>query len=182
VPGPGEALSALVLGGANTLEADKAAALALFEPDLIIACNHAGRDEPGRLDHWATMHADLMPHWLKQRRAAGRPEPGQLWHARHRGRNAIASSRSIESWGGSSGMLCIAVAFELGVRRIVLAGVPMTKTAKHYDDEKLWMEARQYWSAWERRQGMMLGRVRSFSGWTANLLGVPTREWLQGGE
>jgi hypothetical protein len=179
---PEAKLTALVLGGADTLHADKAAALSMFEPDLIIACNHAGRDEPGRLDHWATMHADLMPHWLGQRRAAGRPEPGQLWHARHRGRLAIESSRSIESWGGSSGLLCVAVAYELGATRIALAGVPMSKVFHHYDDPKQWLEARQYWPAWEQRKHIMLGRVRSFSGWTANLLGVPTKEWLHGGE
>lgn len=170
--------TALVLGSGNTLADDKAKALELFTPDLVIACNHAGRDEPGRVDHWVTMHPDLMPHWLSQRRAAGRPEPGQLWHARHR--PPKLESTQIESWGGSSGLLCVAVAFEVGAERVVLAGVPMCKNNRHYDNHEQWWEARQYWPAWEKNVGRMQGRVRSFSGWTAKLLGLPTREWLDG--
>lgn len=171
-------LTALVLGGAGTLPADRAAALELFTPDLIIAANHAGRDEPGRVDAWCTMHAELMEKWLRERRRAGRPDPGQLWHARHRSHHALKGSRPIESWGGSSGMLCIAVAFELGCSHIVLAGVPMDKSAGHYDDAKPWMEARQYHPAWERHLPRIRARTRSMSGWTREKLGPPDAEWL----
>lgn len=172
-------LRALILGGANTLEADRAAALALFEPDLIIASNHAARDEPGRVDAWATMHSELLPRWIRERKAAERPPAGQYWHARHRP-CLVEGARPIESWGGSSGLLCVAVAFQLGCTHIVLAGVPMVKTNRHYDDERPWLEARQYWPSWERRRAQMQGRVKSLSGWTRDLLGGPTEEWLDG--
>lgn len=169
-------LTALVLGGANCLADDKAAALALFDPDLIVACNHAGRDDPGRIDHWATMHPELFPMWLRARRAAGRPEAGKLWHARHR--PTTVGSEPIESWGGSSGLLCVSVAIHLGATHVVLAGVPMDKRNAHYDKPGLWTEARQYWPSWERHRAAMQGRVKSMSGWTHNLLGGPTEEWL----
>lgn len=172
-------LTALVLGGANTLADDRRRAFEMFSPDLIIACNHAGRDEEGRLDHWASMHPDLFPMWSKARRAAGRPDAGRYWHARHR--PSPVPSTPIESWGGSSGLLCVAVAFELGAERVVLAGVPMLKTACHYDKDGHWFEAREYWPAWERHADKLIGRVRSFSGWTQNLLGSPTQEWVAGG-
>lgn len=175
-------VTALVLGGANTLHEDSALALDLFgqAPDLVIASNHAARDEPGQLDHWATMHPDLLPHWIAQRRAAERPEAGQLWVPRHRLHKAPEGVRTIESWGGSSGLLCVAVALEVGAERVILAGVPMLKTARHYDDEKHWLEARQYWPAWERQAHLMRGRVKSLSGWTRELLGAPTAEWIRG--
>lgn len=172
-------IRALILGGANTLEADRQAALELFEPDLIIACNHAGRDEAGRVDHWASMHAELLPLWVKARAEAGRPPAGQIWHARHRP-CILPGARPIESWGGSSGLLCVAVAYELGCAQVVLAGVPMVKTNAHYDDKRPWNEARQYWPVWERRAPKMMGRVRSMSGWTADLLGFPTKDWIDG--
>ena len=176
---PDRPLSALVLGSARNLAAERAEALELFEPALIIAANHAGRDEPGRLDHWCTMHSDLMAHWLAERLAGGRPAPGHLWHPRHRA-SAPEGSRAIESWGGSSGLLCVAVAFELDVERIVLAGMPMLKNERHFDNDKPWIEARQYWPAWERHADRMRPRVRSLSGWTRDLLGSPSREWLSG--
>ncbi len=172
--------TALILGSANSLIEDKLAALKLFTPDLIIACNHAARDELGRVDHWATMHPELYSLWLRQRRDAGRPMTAKLWHARHcRLPNGI-ESEPIDSWGGSSGLLCVRVAIHLGCEKIVLAGVPMRKTFAHYDNKLPWFEARQYWTAWERRLPEMQGRVRSLSGWTADLLGRPSREWLDG--
>lgn len=176
-------LTALVLGGAACLEQDKAAALALFEPDLIIACNHAGRDEPGRVDHWASMHPPLFRLWCAQRTQAGRAPAGQLWGARHRAQDLLdlpQPLRQIDAWGGSSGMLCVTVAFELGAERIVLAGVPLRKGEAHYDDPRPWWEARDYWPAWERERDRLSGRVRSLSGWTRDLLGWPDREWLSG--
>lgn len=171
-------LTALVLGSARTLAADRDGALELFEPDLIIGCNHAARDCPGRLDHWATMHPDQLPGWLATRRSAGRPEPGRFWHARHRVVPAGIESTAIESWGGSSGLLCVAVAFELGVERVVLAGVPMNKADAHYDDPRPWTEARTYRQMWEFRLPRLLGRVKSMSGWTRDVLGMPQGDWL----
>lgn len=171
--------TALIFGGANTLEADKAAALALFDPDVIIGCNHGARDEPGRVDHFCTMHPELFPKWIAERAARGAPPAGKLWHAKHR--QSPVESTPIESWGGSSGLLCVRVAFELGCTHIVLAGIPLQKIYNHYDDHRMWMEARQYWPAWERHQPEMQGRVKSMSGWTKNLLGgAPTKEWLNG--
>jgi hypothetical protein len=172
----------LILGGANTLADDRERALALIagRPHTLIACNHAGRDEPGPLDHWVSMHPELWKLWLGQRRKAGRPDPGQLWHARHK-LSPLEESRAIDSWGGSSGLLCVAVAFELGLSRIIVAGVPMAKLASHYDDDKPWYEARYYWPMWEKHAGRMRDRVRSMSGWTAQLLGSPDGGWVDGG-
>lgn len=166
----------LILGGADTLAADREAAFALFEPDVIIACNHAARDEPGRVDHWVTMHPEQLPRWIEARKAKGFAPAGRYWHARHR--ISPVEATPIESWGGSSGLLCVVVAFAIGCQRVVLAGVPMVKMSRHYDDPRPWMEARQYWPVWERRRAQMQPRVRSLSGWTRDLLGPPTREWI----
>jgi hypothetical protein len=170
--------SCLILGGANSRHRDREAAFALFTPDLVIACNHAFRDEPGRVDHAVTMHPELYPKWIAAREEAGFPPAGKLWHSRHH--ISKVGSEPIESWGGSSGMLCIRVALTLGCNRIVLAGIPMEKMMRHYDDDKPWHEARQYWPAWERAIPQFHGRVRSLSGWTREKLGAPDMEWLHG--
>lgn len=173
--------TAIVIGGAAGVWEDQREAYNLVAGDhfMRIACNHAIRDASFYIDHACSMHPDLMPKWIEARRAAGFPGPGQLWHPRHR--KPVLESRAIESWGGSSGMLCVVVALELGCDRIILAGVPMDKMAGHYDNPKPWMEARQYHSAWERALPRFAGRVRSMSGWTRQLLGAPDREWLDGG-
>lgn len=171
-------VKALVLGSGNCLASDVQEAASLFTADVVIAVNHAARDHPGRVDHWATMHPDLYPLWIEARRKAGHPPAGQYWHPLHR-RSPI-DSKPIASPGGSSGLLAVEVALELGCDRIVLAGIPMHQNARHYDDERKWTEARQYWPAWEKRADMLRDRVRSFSGWTLHLLGAPTKEWLDG--
>lgn len=125
------------------------------------------------------MHPDLFPKWLNERRSAGRAEPGQLWHAGHR--PTPVQSTGIDSWGGSSGFLCVRLAIHLGVQRIVLAGVPMRKHHCHYDKPGIpWGEAYRYWTCWEKKMPKIRNRVRSLSGWTADLLGRPTEEWLHG--
>lgn len=176
--GSSPVLTALVLGSANTLHDDSRAALAMFDPDMVIACNHAARDWPGRLDHWATMHPDLLPSWIADRARQGHEPAGRYWHARHRIVPSGIEATAVESWGGSSGLLCVAVAFELGAERVVLAGVPLLKTAKHFNDQRNWEEARAYQQAWELKKPLLLGRVKSMSGWTRDLLGSPTEDWL----
>lgn len=172
---------AFVLGGAETVWRDLAAARALAPgPALIIACNHAARDFDGPLDHWATMHPELLPRWIAERRAAGRPDAGHLWAAAHR--PASIEVRRLRSPGGSSGLFAVFVGLELGLERMILCGIPMAQKVPHFDDERRrpWREARQYWPAWERAKAQMGDRVRSMGGYTASWLGSPTREWLDG--
>jgi hypothetical protein len=173
---------AMVLGSANTLYEDSGRARALLRghDPVVIACNHAARDWPGRVDHWATMHPDQLPGWAAQRARQGYTRVGRYWYARHRICPAVIEATPVESWGGSSGLLCVTVAFELGCERIILAGVPMLKMAKHFDDQRNWDEARAYHRAWEAKLERMRGRVKSLSGWTRELLGEPTEDWLFG--
>lgn len=168
---------ALILGSADTLAADRDAALELFKPDILIAANHAARDYDGHVDAFVSMHPELIPLWLGQRIKRGGSLPGDIWYPRHKP-CSIARARPVKSWGGSSGLMCVAVAEQLGVTHAVLAGIPMVKMNRHYDKSEPWMECRQYYPAWERQRDHISPWVRSMSGWTRTLLGEPTREWL----
>lgn len=171
---------ALILGGANSVWDELREARRLATPDLIIATNHAGRDFDEPLDHWATMHPELLPRWTDARAKAGRPAAGQLWTADHR--PGPLPMRRIKGPGGSSGLLAVFVGLELGVDRMVLCGVPMHANFSHYDDQRQrrWTEARQYWYSWERALPRIGNRVRSFAGETRQMLGEPTGEWMNG--
>lgn len=172
---------AIVLGSGNCADADYAAARALAPDAMIVACNHAARDYPGQVDHWASMHPDLFVKWTAERAAQGFPPAKQYWYPRHRAVHCkIAGAKPIEIWGGSSGLLCTQIALAQGADKVILAGVPLNQNFCHKGDTKKWTEARQYRSAWERRMPMLLGKVRSFSGWTAQMLGVPNQEWIDG--
>jgi hypothetical protein len=171
---------AFVLGGANTLWRDLEEARELCEPDLIIATNHAGRDYPGPVDHWATFHPELMVQWVKDRYIAGRSEATHLWTAQHRDHPDL-KLRKIKASGGSSGFLAIEVGLELGCTHLLLCGMPMNQNARHFDDQRRWAEASRYLPIWRAHLPKLEGRVKSFGGDTARMLGFPDREWLNGG-
>ncbi len=170
---------AIVLGGSNAVWAELEQARSLAPDAIIIGTNHAARDVDGRLDHWATMHGELLPAWMNDRAEAGRSPAGQLWTANHR-LCSTPGVRRIASVGGSSGLLAVRVALTIGSARIMLCGVPMCQNGRHYDRTAKWQEARQYLSAWEAQLPRLTGKVRSFSGETARMLGVPDRAWLYG--
>jgi len=176
---PNGKLIALVLGGADCLHDDRRRAEAMFEPDTIIATNGAGIAEPGPLKHWVTMHPNLFPIWMAERRKAGRSDAQNLWCRVGAPAPPHLTCRRVHSWGGSSGLLAVAVGLELGYL-VVCCGVPLDKTP-HFDDPKRtpWKDGPNYRPAWVRRRAA-LGDVRSMSGWTAELLGQPTQEWLTG--
>lgn len=171
---------AFVLGGANTLDSDMSVAYSLATPDTIIATNHAGRDFPGKLPHWCTLHTELMQGWMDERRESGRPGAGQMWTSNTKTvpPDHVELYRYLPSWNGSSGLLAVQVALELGYKRIILCGVPLDKKAEHYDYSGPWMDAPRYRSAWTRHLSEIRDYVRSPSGWTQQILGAPTSAWL----
>ncbi len=172
-------LTAWILGGAISRPAEEAEALSYFEPDLIIATNHAGRDREGRVDHWASFHVELLDKWVRERREAGREDAGQLWVPERRSLPRGMRAEAVPNWRGSSGLLAVTVAMKLGVDRAILCGIPMTREGGHYDRPagELWREAGNYRRGWEEHADEIRPYVRSLGGWTAELLGRPPEEW-----
>lgn len=75
---------------------------------------------------------------------------------------------------GSSAMTGVLAALRMGYEKIVLCGCPLTGNAPEgnpYEAFRLgWMDHREE----------LIGKVKSMSGWTMELLGQPTEEWLNG--
>jgi hypothetical protein len=175
-------MRALVLGGARSVFDDELAARAMgFEPDVIVATNHAGRDREEPVDHWCSFHQELFPLWLKERRARGLRDPGTLWSCAPapKPKSLDLPVRKAANWRGSSGLLAVTVALEhLGATHVVLCGVPLTKEGEHYDKPGLWRDAGNYRAGWVSHASDMAGRVRSMGGWTASFFGEPDPAWL----
>lgn len=169
----------LVLGGAISLRDDfKQANKLCFNP-VIIAVNDAGADYKGDLHHWASMHPFMLEKLAARREEEGRPEAENYWAPRHISVPEGKKFRRVSSWGGSSGLLGVTIAFDLKIEKVILCGVPLSREGAHYFTPKRpWNDAIQYKAAWQRNLHLMKDRVRSFSGWTESLLGAPTREWV----
>ena len=73
------------------------------------------------------------------------------------------------------------VAFHLKIEKVVLCGVPMDEQG-NVDGRENWAlkEVMIHREGWNKRYDLLKDRVRSMSGWTRELLGEPTRDWLDG--
>lgn len=172
--------TALVLGGAMCVWEDADSAMCLFTPDAVAAVNNVGITWPGHLDHWFTLHPEKTDSWpgivvaLKQREAAGLNRPRTWSHRMEPGIDSTSRDHS-----GSSGLFAAMKMIDLGFK-VVLAGVPMDSRARFHDSDKRrkWEAYSSYVSGWNKKRSVLLPHVRSMSGWTRQILGHPTKEWL----
>lgn len=154
---------------------------------LVIAANDIGAHWPRRIDHWATLHPEKLERWIQLRRENGFPGGFVTW-AHHylpgdsiRGRDLIDMTLERRS---NSGIFAAFIARELGARA-VLCGVPLTKTP-HFAESTMHMRGRPWSSAvthvreFEQIADQLRPFARSMSGRTAELLGRPDLDWLEG--
>lgn len=172
--------SALVLGSADCLfhDAQAVARWAHETRPLTIAVNDAGWVWPGRVDHWVTLHAENLPALI-----AKRPPDGYETWSRPKD-DGIETDHRLHHWGvGSSGLFAVTVALHLGCEKVVLCGMPMDSRPYAMDHDK-WVgawpssEVEIHRDGWTYHLSKMKGHVKSLSGWTRELLGAPTEEWL----
>lgn len=94
----------------------------------------------------------------------------------------------ITSWDGSSGLFATMVAITMGYDKILLCGMPLNAEHHWYDDPSVpgpqWTP--ETLRAWGKFAAELNGkitkfdRIRSCSGYTQYLFGVPKVGWLQG--
>lgn len=181
---------ALVLGGANTVWEDAAAALDLFRPEIVVAVNEISARWAGPVDYQVSLHPEHLLKWQDERRERGYSEPAfvvstekpEFYEAGTRyPRIDFAMDYRWPGMdaSGSSGLFAAKVALT-AADRAVLAGIPMTPEGAHFFHPARWNEHACFIDAWHRAMPFIKDRVRSMSGWTAELLGRPSKEWLAG--
>lgn len=150
-----------------------------------------GYTYPDDIDYWVTLHPEKFKAWQDLRAKAGHNT--DYIAVCHEGntpfgpRDHLPRIDKITDYrypgmtgSGSSGLLAVKVAQDEGFNRIVLAGVPMQVNQAHFFDGRPWDEHWQFVEAWKIARSHLELNVRSMSGWTQELLGAPTTEWLRG--
>lgn len=167
----------VVLGGSPTVfdDLERTKELLGREPFGIVACNLAGIAYPGEIQGWASLHSEMMATWRAQRR--GNADYRAFIPSRHP--NCPDGTIVIPRWDGSSGLYGGEVAlsqFQAG--GVILCGVPMDPEAGHFATPGFWSGGTHYRKAFTDALPTLGGRVRSMGGWSAQVYGHPTREWL----
>ena len=173
---------AFVLGGAESVWNDLESARALCLPDMVVCVNEIGVDYPDEIDHWVSYHGDLLARLVKRREKLGLPNAKKLWMGLAKSRKAPKGIKHHPNKGGSSGLMATWIALDNDATHVILCGIPIDPKMKHYHDRdkgQVWKEAVKYHRHWKETVNRFNGRVRSCSGWTKELLGPPTREWLE---
>lgn len=177
----------LVLGGADNVWSDLEAALDLGEYSGLVTCNDVTAAYPGRIDACASLHSCQWPGWLAERERRGFERPLTVFgHLEAKGglrTNQVDVFTEYRFPGqdrsGSSGLFALKVALvDLGYHRAVLCGVPMSAKQRHFFDAKDWSGASAHTAGWHQALPQIRDRARSMSGFTRELLGEPTEEWL----
>ncbi len=175
-----------MLGGSQSVFKDLDAALAMFAGSQValFVCNDMIAEFPGPAVA-VSLHPPKTSRWLKIRCERGFPAPEVVWSDR-----PLSAAESVgvveevraypnyDAAAGSVGFFATRIAQQT-CSAVILCGVPMDPTANHFLRKKPWPSAIGFRAAWLRNRHK-LGNVRSCSGWTADLLGKPTAEWLSG--
>jgi hypothetical protein len=168
--------AALVIGGAACVWGDIETALDLGEFDGVVGCNHVGIHWPGRLDAYVSLHPDKLKMWAARRALKGLPPHKALVGSQDTSRRFPGQDKP-----GSSGLFALKVALDdLGYDRAVLCGIPLEPEAAHFDNPAVWKAALHYREGWIQALPHISDRTRSMGGWTAQMLGRPTPEWIRG--
>lgn len=171
----------LILGSAASLWAD----LVTLGPwsSVVMAVNRAGASYPGRLDHWVSLHPEQLGGFMAARAEIGGNIDCTTWCQRGDPTTRVDVVPQAMECSGSSGLYAVRIALGvLRAARVVLAGMPIDNSPHFYDGERLIGPAFvPYRPEWRRAaQEEFADRVRSLSGWTAELLGRPDPTWLEG--
>jgi len=186
---------AAVLGSSNRAFEELEYLRTIAKVDAVFAVNDAAAQYQGDLAAFVTLHPEKLVPWTTN---AGVRHPGWLSIRSHVDKlhktcEIIAHeagpgvTRVVDyCWpgmvaSGSSGLFAVKVALEK-FERVVCCGVPMDANRNHFDSVEPWYEVNSFWETWcEQAYVHIKDRVRSMSGRTAQLLGMPTKEFLAGG-
>jgi hypothetical protein len=184
---------ALVVGSADCMWEDVKAARALCAFDAVYCVKRVGIHWPEAFQVWATLHPEYMDDYEAHRAKLGypggyeivAPPSGEVGAHGHKGKIA---RRVSYKWPGmnasaASGIYGAKVALDDGYR-VVLAGIPMTKTPHFIVHERhksgAWSEVGQFLIGFNEALPHMWGKVKSMSGLTREKLGAPDTAWLAG--
>lgn len=188
----------LIIGGAKSVYEDLEYLQNMVNPYKLddVFYIHLINDQihtwPHRVDFYSSLHGEKVEKWFEERK-----KKRNQWnfitfiHRIHKWKDQSYCNMDIrevkDKWRGSSGLYAVQVTHEqLGLDKMILAGIPMSDESNLFREEDSWSQFAKYRKGWNHVQklvknGNMINifeNVRSTSGWTADKLGKPTKEFI----
>lgn len=173
---------AVICGGAAGVWQQRELAAAMVQAAglevVAIAINDAGVSHPDPLHHWVSLHPDTFETWERKRGELMFELDYVKWSQTARPRHG---TRAVRKWrDGSSGLTALDVALnEAGCAGAILCGVPLDASVNVFRGRP-WSEWKRYRYGFQKARPQFGDRVRSMSGWTRELIGAPSPEWMAG--
>jgi hypothetical protein len=170
-----------VIGSGHTMWDDWKRSEELMPGTDTIGINFAGMVHPN-LTHLFSWHPKQISA-IKAWRMAEWPDDKSIVHSvNHHKTNCCSRIDQVWNFNGAtsvSGMTACELAWLLGYRRIALVGVPQDSGGYFYKPQ----DNKDMYDKFRKREAFKLnelinGCVRSFSGYTKQVLGEPDEEWL----
>lgn len=173
----------VIIGGASCVWDDLAQVIG--KPDYM-AINLSGYFAHKTIRHWATCHPQMLPYYLGLYHEFYFPTDTEndqfnfFAHIMEPHIQTHAPMNAENNWQfvinrGSSGIFATQVALALGYEQVWLAGIPLDSSRSLFDPP--WAAVidygEQYQEEWLKAADLFKGRVKSFSGFTRELLGAP---------
>jgi hypothetical protein len=125
------------------------------------------------IKYMATYHPAEIPEIKKRREMAGGNTDYLV--ISHERRPDVDIIEPFVPPTGSSAHLGALAAIRLGYKKMILCGCPMRGDSPTHAGSKY----ETFWAGWTAKIEIVKPYVRSMSGWTRELLGAPTEEWLK---
>jgi len=137
---------------------------------------------PGKVRHWVNVDGTDSKWWAEH--VPGKPIRHSMGDFPWFDVDWDVEGDDPERWHGSTALFAAYIGLAMGYEKIVLAGCPMDKLGHWYwgdhpdNTGPNWQERDyQAWRDFAATPGA--SRVRSFGGFTAEILGTPTIDWLK---
>lgn len=158
----------LIIVGSAPCTQEDLGRLPQVEADYMIIGLDAVEKYLGFAKYVATFHPGEIPQIIERRKKAGGNTDWQMISHEQKPGVDIVTPHTGPS--GSSAMLGIITGLKFGYEKIICCGCPL-------DGENKYTAFR---GGWTKRLDLIRDKVRSMSGWTRELVGEPTEEWLNG--
>lgn len=129
----------------------------------------------GYVKYFATYHIKDIPEYKIKRTRLGFNIDYKIISHRNELKYPVDFVFEYKPPSGSSALLGAIAAMSFGYKKIVLCGCPLEGVNPKQSSYAMFRKG------WTVHKNEVIGKVKSMSGWTKELLGEPTREWLKEG-